>query len=265
MELKLTLQGLLVYGAMALYLWAFLALVTRSRKVGATLFFLGFAAATAAFAYRWWHVKHVPFQNLFEVFLCLGVLAYPISVLSKRFLKVGGAAGDALLGAVVLVPAGFVFSADPQMLPPALQSWLFAPHVMAYMLAYMLLAKAGVQAMGGLFSKGEGGGDGKIGYEMASYRIVRLGFPFLTLGLVLGAWWGKIAWGDYWSWDPKELWSLITWLVYVGYLHFRHMHGRRYPRVNSFLVTCGVAAIVLTLLWVNLAAKFSSGLHSYAS
>jgi ABC-type transport system involved in cytochrome c biogenesis permease subunit len=263
MAVKLTVQALFVYGAMLAYLAAFVAFFLKARRAGGFFYAAGFTAALAGFAYRWIDVKHVPLQNLFEVFLCLGVLALPISILCRRLLEVGGEAGDALVAFVVLFPAGFVFKAEPEMLPPALQSWLFAPHVLAYMLAYMIFAKAGVQAIQGLFHKG-GAAEGLVEPELGAYRVVLMGFPLLTLGLVLGAWWGKLAWGDYWSWDPKELWSLITWLVYVGYLHFRYMYRAKYPRANSLIVLGGTAAIVLTLLWVNLAARFASGLHSYA-
>jgi ABC-type transport system involved in cytochrome c biogenesis permease subunit len=106
---------------------------------------------------------------------------------------------------------------------------------------------------------------GCVSAEEATYRMVRLGFPLLTLGLVLGAVWGKIAWGDYWNWDPKELWSLISWLVFLGYFHFRYMYGKRFPRINASLVLAGLVAIILTLLWVNLANLFKGGMHSYAS
>ena len=95
--------------------------------------------------------------------------------------------------------------------------------------------------------------------------MVRLGFPLLTAGLVLGAWWGKTAWGDYWNWDPKELWSLATWLTYLGYLHFRHVHGQKHPRVNSAIVLAGLAGIAITLVCVNLARAFAGGLHDYAT
>jgi ABC-type transport system involved in cytochrome c biogenesis permease subunit len=91
-----------------------------------------------------------------------------------------------------------------------------------------------------------------------------LGFPLLTIGLILGSWWGKLAWGDYWGWDPKEMWSLASWLVYVTYLHFRYMYGKKYPRINSLWVVLGMIVIVITLLWVNLSRLFA-GLHSYAT
>ena len=94
--------------------------------------------------------------------------------------------------------------------------------------------------------------------------MICAGFALLTLGLVLGSWWGKLAWGDYWGWDPKELWSLASWLVYVGYFHFRYMFGKKHARINSTWAIAGMAAILITLLWANLSRLFS-GLHSYAT
>jgi len=165
MKIKYTTQGLLIYVAIAAYLLAFLTALlrrgtgfqpvkTRPRwpcHAGHVLYVFGFAVAVVAFGYRWYHVRHIPFQNLFEVFLSLGMMIYPVSLFCRHILRVGGFSADMLIGAIVLFPAGFVFSAEPQQLPPALQSWLFAPHVGAYMLAYVVLAKAGLLAMGNVF------------------------------------------------------------------------------------------------------------------
>ncbi|RPJ31170.1 MAG: c-type cytochrome biogenesis protein CcsB, partial [Planctomycetaceae bacterium] len=100
--------------------------------------------------------------------------------------------------------------------------------------------------------------------EQATYELIAIGFPLLTLGLVLGSWWGQLAWGNYWGWDPKELWSLASWLVYVGYFHWRYMFGKIHSRINSLWAIAGMAAIIITLLWVNLSRLFP-GLHSYAT
>jgi ABC-type transport system involved in cytochrome c biogenesis permease subunit len=202
-------------------------------------------------------------QNLFEVFLTLAMLIYPLSIFCRRILQVGGETADALVAAILLVPAGFIFNAEPQKLPPALQSWLFAPHVAVYMLSYVIMTKAAVQAIYQLLSNSVSEDKHIISYEQASYRAVCLGFPLLTLGLLLGSWWGKLAWGDYWGWDPKEMWSLASWLVYVGYFHFRYMFGKKHPSINSIWVVMGIVVICITLLWVNLSNLFT-GVHSYA-
>ncbi len=274
MAVKYTIQGLLIYASIAAYLLALaVMLLRRFCRVGFTppirfggarpalLFFAGFLIGCASLAYRWLDVRHIPMQNLFEVFLCLGVLVYPISVFCNRILRIGGLAADMLIGAIVLVPAGFVFSAEPQQLPPALQSWLFGPHVFVYMLSYVLLTKAAVQAA--LQLSNSPSKNNLLAPEEATYRMVCAGFPLLTLGLILGSVWGQNAWGDWWGWDPKELWSLASLLVYVGYFHFRYMFGKRFPLINSLWAVAGLVVIIITLLWVNLSRLFP-GLHSYA-
>lgn len=264
MAIKYTIQGLLIYAAITAYIVAFVLCVLRTGKLGRTVYIVGFAFSLAAFGYRWYHVQHIPLQNLFDVFLILGVLSFPLSMFCRRALGVGGETVDALIGAIFLVPVGLVFSASPQKLPPALQSWLFAPHVTVYVLSYVIMAKAAVQALCQLSCSSGSFDKQTISFEQASYRTVCLGFPLLTLGLLLGSWWGKLAWGDYWGWDPKEMWSLASWLVYVGYFHFRYMFGKKHSRINSIWVVFGMVVIVITLLWVNL-SKLFTGLHSYAT
>jgi ABC-type transport system involved in cytochrome c biogenesis permease subunit len=263
MEIKETTQGILIYITIAAYLLALLFTLFRNRRAGNIVYFLGFIASVVSFGYRWYHVRHVPMQNLFEVFLCLGMI-YPITVFSRKVLRIGGQAADMFLGVVILFPAGFVFNAEPQRLPPALQSWLFAPHVAVYMLSYIFMAKASFQAILQLAGKSDNTNDRLLQPEEASYKLICIGFPLLTLGLVLGSVWGKRAWGDYWGWDPKELWSLASWLVYIGYLHFRYMFGKKFTRLNSLWALLGFIVIIITLLWVNLSRLFP-GMHSYGA
>ncbi len=264
MAIKYTFLGLLIYLVIAAYLFAFLITVLGKKKTGQWLYLAGFIIAVIAFSYRWYNAHHIPFQNLFEVFLSMGMMIYPLSIFCRRFLRVGNDAVDMLIGAILLFPAGFVFNAEPQKLPPALQSWLFTPHVAVYLMSYVIMAKATVQAFCQLKAKAGNTKGILVDHEQGTYRMICFGFPLLTLGLILGSWWGKLAWGDYWGWDPKELWSLASWLVYIGYLHFRYMFGKRHARINSCLAILGMIAIVITLLWVNL-SKIFPGLHNYAS
>ncbi len=94
-----------------------------------------------------------------------------------------------------------------------------------------------------------------------SYKTILFAFPFLTLLIVTGAIWAYYAWGRYWGWDPKETWSLITWIVYSIYLHVRITHGWE-GRLPAILATVGFGVVVFTYLGVNI---LLSGLHSYAS
>lgn len=92
-----------------------------------------------------------------------------------------------------------------------------------------------------------------------SYRIICLGFPLLTIGIIAGAVWANEAWGSYWSWDPKETWALITWLVFAAYLHARITRGWQ-GRRPAILAVFGFVAVWFCYLGVNLLGK---GLHSY--
>ncbi len=92
-----------------------------------------------------------------------------------------------------------------------------------------------------------------------NYRCLTLGFPLLTLAIITGAIWAETAWGTYWSWDPKETWSLITWLVYAALLHFRLTTGWRGRRAAIFAII-GFFVLLFTFLGVNLLLP---GLHSY--
>jgi cytochrome c-type biogenesis protein CcsB len=95
--------------------------------------------------------------------------------------------------------------------------------------------------------------------DLWSYRIIGLGFPFLTIGIISGAVWANEAWGSYWSWDPKETWALITWLVFAIYLHSRLLKGWQGEK-TALIGSCGFFVIWICYLGVNFLGK---GLHSY--
>jgi len=92
-----------------------------------------------------------------------------------------------------------------------------------------------------------------------SYKTVMVGFPLLTIGIVTGAAWANYAWGTYWSWDPKETWSLITWFIYAAFLHARFTAGWK-GKKTAVLSVIGFAAVIFTYIGVNFVL---SGLHSY--
>ncbi len=97
--------------------------------------------------------------------------------------------------------------------------------------------------------------------DTIEYKSIMVGFPFMTLLIVTGAIWANYAWGRYWGWDPKETWSLITWLIYAVYLHARFTAGWR-GRRTAYLSIIGFISVIFTYLGVNI---FLSGLHSYGS
>jgi len=147
-----------------------------------------------------------------------------------------------------------------QPLIPALQSnWLHI-HVLTCFLAYAAFAISFLAGLLSLF-----GGRGIIPpastLEEINYRSVMVGFPMLSAGILTGAVWAHYAWGSYWSWDPKETWSLITWIVYALFLHARFVRGWKGRRI-AILSVVGFMSVIFTYFGVNF---ILSGLHSYGS
>ncbi len=150
-----------------------------------------------------------------------------------------------------------------QPLVPALQSnWLIS-HVVTCFVGYAAFAVSfGVSFLYLFKVKAEnrpGRKDGVLtGYLPASevldevgYKTIAIGFPLLTIGIITGAFWANVAWGTYWSWDPKETWSLIVWLIYAAYLHARITKGWRGNKA-AVLSIVGFSATLFCYLGVNL-------------
>jgi cytochrome c-type biogenesis protein CcsB len=95
--------------------------------------------------------------------------------------------------------------------------------------------------------------------DRINYRCMSYGFPFLTLGIITGSLWAQLSWGSYWSWDPKETWSLITWIVYAILIHNRLVIGWR-GRKTAYMMITGFLSIIVTFVGVNF---FLGGLHSF--
>ena len=142
-------------------------------------------------------------------------------------------------------------------LMPALQSPWFAPHVIVYMFAYALLGAATIVAVIQLWT-------GRM-YIATADNLVRLGFAFMTIGMLFGALWAKEAWGHYWGWDPKETWAAITWFAYLVYIHYRLYRPRS---MRPALWTLVLAFILLQMCWwgINyLPAAQGTSIHTYSS
>jgi len=151
---------------------------------------------------------------------------------------------------------------------PALQSNWLAIHVITCFLGYasfavsfgisvLFLIQEGVSHQGGTPSKWL---PSEAILDEINYKSIVIGFPMLTLGIVTGAAWANYAWGTYWSWDPKETWSLITWFVYAAFLHARFTRNWRGRRA-AYLSILGFVFVLFTYFGVN---YLISGLHSYA-
>jgi hypothetical protein len=159
---------------------------------------------------------------------------------------------DIVIAVLLFIVIVFIFYFRIVPRHPQLNSLFFVPHVFAYLLSYIFMTKAAFFAVKRTPQA-----------ESNAYRFVCMGFPLMTAGLALGSVWAAFAWGDWWSWDPKEMFSLALWLVFAAFLHFRYLYGQKFLRLNTIWIICGFILIILCLLWVNF-SKIFAGLHSYA-
>ncbi|MFA6002739.1 MAG: cytochrome c biogenesis protein CcsA [Elusimicrobiota bacterium] len=217
-----------------------------------------FAALTAALAARWYAAGRPPMANQYESLL---ILAWCLSVggwwLSRRWpVRAAGLLGGAVFTAV-LAAASF---ADPTVRPlmPALRSNWLTYHVFTAMAAYAAFALAAAVAVWNLAVARRDSAQRPP--DAVVLAALRFGFFMLTVGIMTGAVWAQRAWGSYWSWDPKETWSLITWLVYAVILHLRRT-GVLPARKLAWSCIVGLACVLFTYFGVNF---LLGGLHSYS-
>jgi ABC-type transport system involved in cytochrome c biogenesis permease subunit len=196
---------------------------------------------------RWWYAVCVPL---------LGVL------LGWRFqtrvLMVPSLAMGAMFALINLQHPEYM----DRTLMPALQSPWFVPHVVVYMLAYSALglsSAVGAWNWGKRLLRREAVTDEDVDVP---HRLVLIGLPMLTCGLLFGALWAKEAWGHYWTWDPKETWAFLTWMAYLIYLHLRQKKQTS-PTVVLLALIVGFGVLMACWFGVNYLPTAKESVHTY--
>jgi cytochrome c-type biogenesis protein CcsB len=268
--------------SMAIYLLCSLGYLifatSRSRILGTiltSLLTMALFVHSGGLALRWRETHqtgygYVPLSNMYESLIFFSwtiVLVYLILEFKYRQKIIG----------VFVTPFAFLAIALTSIIPgidskitplvPALQSNWLAIHVITCFLGYASFAVSfGISILylvqDVLAAQVEGGTKwlpSTSVLDEINYKSIVIGFPMLTLGIVTGAAWANYAWGSYWSWDPKETWSLITWFVYAAFLHARFTRDWR-GRKAAILSILGFSAVLFTYFGVN---YLISGLHSY--
>jgi len=260
--------------AFALYL---IFVTTRGEKVGRAAFsllFVGFVIHFVGMIVRWRESHllgygYIPLSNMYEslVFFSWCIVLFYIIMDKKYNQRIIGVIASPLASLFLALPSLVGLKKEIKPLIPALQSNWLAIHVITCFLGYGAFAIAfGISIAYLLQSKREGEGREGISWlpsarllDEINYKTILFGFPFLTLGIITGAAWAHYAWGSYWSWDPKETWSLITWFIYAAFLHARYTREWR-GRKAALLSIIGFLAVIFTYFGVNF---IISGLHSY--
>lgn len=232
-------------------------------RLSSLLLSVGFVFQSAMIGLRWQAAGRPPFANMYEALVLFSwavVLCWALSVLLYRTRLLTFAAS--FLAVFFLFVASRGDSAIKPLMP-ALQSPWMSVHVITYFVGYGALSLACMLGVMYLMLARHLGKAPQLAaaIEALSYRMVCLGFPFLTIGMTTGSMWANAAWGTYWNWDPKETCSLITWLVYIVYLHLRGLAGWQARRA-SWMLVIGFLATLFTFVGVNFILP---GLHSYAA
>ncbi len=266
MNEKFTTAALAVYFiAWLIYTISYLRKSEQINRVALYTAATGGALQVIGFFLRWYEsyqvgAGHFPAANLYEalVFFAM-VITLIFLVIEYRFrLKWIGT----FVMPVVFLTLGYTSFLNNEIEPlvPALQSNWLTVHVITSFLGYAGFAVAFGAGIFYLFQEKRAEQSLLDAVDNTIYVAVGFGFITLTLGIITGAVWANYAWGSYWSWDPKETWSLITWLVYGALLHARFRAGWKGHR-TAIMAIIGFVVTLFCFLGVNL---FLSGLHSYA-
>ncbi len=236
----------------------------------------GFVVQTFAIILRWIEsydlgIGHAPLSNLYESLIFFAwtiILLYLLIEWRTKNRSIGAIATLLAFGAMAYGSYSPTISNRIQPLVPALQSnWLLA-HVITRFFGYAAFALAFGLSLMYLIKRLDNPEKQNMFLNLIlrssilddlTHQMVVIGFLLLALGIITGAVWAHSAWGSYWTWDPKETWSLITWLVYAALLHARMMRGWRGKRLAIFSIA-GFCCVIFTYFGVN----YLPGLHSYA-
>ncbi|WP_224744476.1 MULTISPECIES: c-type cytochrome biogenesis protein CcsB [Microcella] len=245
---------------------------TRYERAGLALSILGFVLHAAAVLTRGFAAERVPWTNMFEFGLTATVVMMGTFV-AVQLWKDLRYLGAYITGFVVL-SLGIVtvnFYVDVVPTPPALQSAWLVIHVLVAALATAFFAiGAGLSIMQLMQARREARESAGLRFldtlpgasvlESLAYRVTVVGFVFWTFTLIAGAIWAERAWGRYWGWDTKEVWTFIIWTLFAGYIHARATRGWRGNR-SAWLAIVGFGAVLFNYSIVNL---YFNGLHSYS-
>ncbi|MFC1868298.1 c-type cytochrome biogenesis protein CcsB [Thermodesulfobacteriota bacterium] len=255
-------------------------MVTGKELFGRTATYItliGLAGHTISLILRWVEsysmgIGHAPLSNLYESLIFFSwtiILLYALVEWRTRNRSIGTFVTPIAFLALAYASFSDNIKSGIQPLVPALQSnWLTA-HVVTCFFGYAAFALSfGLSLMYLLkrLDTLETNNNflklipGTALIDEINYQMVVIGFLMLTLGIITGSVWAHSAWGSYWSWDPKETWSLITWLVYAALLHSRMIRGWKGKRL-AILSIIGFACVLFTYFGVN----YLAGLHSYAA
>lgn len=253
------MSAILIDLAMLCYLLAFI-LFFRKLSSRQKWLFIGFVFHTLFIIQRWFLAARPPFANFYEALIIFSwAMLFVYMVFTAVYKILIPVFPVSFLVLTTLLPTFFLDNTIRPLIP-ALQSIWMSFHVITYFIGYASLAISFVISLTYLYASAKAPKEPAVLFlDNLSFQLIAFAFPLLTFGMTSGSVWANIAWGSYWSWDPKETCALINWLVYVVYLHLRILKGWK-ERKAACLAIIGF----LVTLFTFVGARFIfSGLHNY--
>ena len=234
--------------------------LSGKRKIGRILWILAEICAVTLVANNFLVNGYVPFVSMYQI-LTFAASLFGAVYLYCAFLRDAQWSAPYFIGCSLVVSVGLCFMdiADVWQFPPALNSPWFLPHILVYVISYLMAAAAFAMTVTKFFVRGD-----KLRVKQLDggiYDCVCVLFPCMTMGMLFGAVWANEVWGAFWNWDIKECWSLVTWLMFMTWLHIRRNPGL--AKFRDAVMIAGFVCVIVTFFFVNGMNAADTSMHSY--
>jgi ABC-type transport system involved in cytochrome c biogenesis permease subunit len=248
------------FPSILLWLVAVILVVFKKKNFWIDVFALSGTIVFLSFLVLYWNsVDRPPMKTIGETRLWFALFIAGIGYITYKLWKF-----DYLFGFYLIMATVFAYinifkpEIHSKTLMPALQSYWFIPHVVAYIMSYAMLGAATIMGVAILINKQTD----KTSMLDALDKLVFIGFGLLMSGMIMGAVWAKEAWGNYWSWDPKETWAFITCAAYLIYIHLRLQTDR--IKLSMWVLVLAFILLLITWKGVNYLPSAQNSIHIYS-
>ena len=253
------LRGIIILSALC-YGAAFVLYLRKKTKPGKLFWLLAEAASVTLVVHNFLVNGYDPFVSMYQI-LTFSAALFGAVYLYSAFLRDGAWTAPYFIGCSLTVSVGLCFMdiASVWHFPPALRSPWFLPHIFVYVIAYIMAAAACAMTVTKFFVRDDPLRKKQLDYGI--YDCVCVLFPCMTMGMLFGAVWANEVWGAFWSWDIKENWALVTWLMFMTWLHFRR--SARFSKFRDVLLIAGFVCVIVTFFFVNGMTAADASMHTY--
>ena len=258
-------ENFIYFAIPSMFLWLISGVfihIKRYEKLSQFIFILGIIVFSIFVVLLWNDMKRPPFKTMGETRLWYSLFLTIIGFMTYKRWHYKWLISYTGVVAIVFVVINLLKpEIHSQNLMPALQSIWFIPHVSVYILSYSMFGAATIASFILLNNLSKNKQDTKLADLIDN--LVYSGFGFLSLGMLMGAIWAKEAWGNYWSWDPKETWAFLTSTAYLVYIHLRLRYKKNNKSIIYWVLIFSFILLCITWLGVSYLPSAQGSIHVY--